>query len=126
MPDSPYGPPALPAEVLGLRPRRHPDLAWRNWDGEVVILAPSGHDPAAPPELQDGAEHDLNPVGSRIFELCDGGRTVAEVAALLVEEFEVDLPTAAADAAAFVAEMLQRRLLTLEPAATAPAKGQTP
>ena len=43
---------STPSEIQRAQPRRHPDVAWRNWDGEVVILTPSGHDPDAPPEQQ--------------------------------------------------------------------------
>ena len=105
---------------MSQRPRRHPDLAWRNWDGEVVILTPAGHLPGAPSEQADGAEHDLNPVASRIFELCDGARTVAEIASTLVDEFEVDASIAEADAVQFVAELLQMRLLIIDPEGRAP------
>jgi len=102
-----------PSELLAAQPRRHPDVAWRNWDGEVVILTPSGHDPAAPPEQQDGAEHDLNPVASRVWELCDGSRSVVEIGRALAEEFEVDAETAARDATEFVAELWRKKLIQL-------------
>ena len=98
-------------EILGLRPVRHPDLAWRSWDGEVVILSPAGHSPSAPAEQQDGAEHDLNEVGSRIWELCDGAHSVLEIAQAIVGEFEVDEETARRDAAEFVQGLLAQRLL---------------
>jgi hypothetical protein len=97
--------------VLQLRPVRHPDLAWRSWDGEVVILSPAGHNPSAPAEQQDGAEHDLNEVGSRIWELCDGTRSVEEIAHAIVGEFEIDEETARRDAAEFVQGLLAQRLL---------------
>ena len=103
-------------DVLELRPLRHPDVAWRSWDGEVVILSPAGHDPGAPQLQQDGAEHDLNDVGSRIWELCDGTRSVREIAGTLAREFEVDETTAASDAGEFVAELLGTRLLLPTPA----------
>lgn len=99
------------ADLSQVRPVRHPDLAWRSWDGEVVILAPAGHDPAAPPDQQDGAEHDLNEVGSRIWELCDGARSVAQIAALIEEEFEVDQATAQRDCAEFVQGLVSQKLL---------------
>ena len=99
------------ADMMVVRPRRHPDLAWRNWGGEVVILAPSGHDPGAPLEQQDGAEHDLNEVASRVWELSDGQRTVAEIARVLSDEFEVDQATAERDSADFVRELVRRKLL---------------
>jgi hypothetical protein len=107
-------------QVLQLRPLRHPDVAWRSWDGEVVILSPAAHDPSAPAEQQDGAEHDLNEVGSRIWELSDGTLTVREIAALLVEEFEVEQELAEKDAAEFVASLLQSRLLLEGDLATGP------
>ena len=105
-------------DLLELRPLRHPDVAWRSWDGEVVILSPAGHDPAAPPLQQDGAEHDLNEVGSRVWELCDGTRSVREIAQALALEFEVDERTAEADAQEFVAQLLGTRLLV--PSGAAP------
>ena len=105
----------LPAndDLLRLVPRRHPDLAWRSWDGEVIILTPAGHEPAAD-ALLDGAEHDLNPVGSRIFELCDGAHAVADIARKLVYEFEVEPAVAEADTVAFIQDLLLRRFLLLD------------
>jgi hypothetical protein len=102
-----------PPELLRAKPRRHPDVAWRNWDGEVVILTPAGHDPDAPPEQHDGSEHDLNPVASRVWELCDGERSVLQIAQSLADEFEVDEQVAAADAAEFVLELSRRKLIQL-------------
>jgi Coenzyme PQQ synthesis protein D (PqqD) len=110
------------AALLSLRPRRHPDLAWRNWGGQVVILAPAGHEPEGPEEQRDGAEHDLNEVGSRLWELCDGARTVGELALALVSEFEVDLATAQRDSADFVRELVRRKLLVVA-AVSGPGEG---
>ena len=101
--------------LLTARPRRHPDVAWRNWGGQVVILAPAGHHPQAPPEQADGAEHDLNEVASRLWELSDGQRTVADLARALVAEFEVDSVTAEQDSADFVHELVRLQLLVLDP-----------
>ena len=106
-------------DMMDLRPYRHPDLAWRNWGGEVVILAPSGHDPDAPEEQRDGAEHDLNQVASRVWELSDGKRTVAEIARVLIDEFEVDQATAERDSADFVRELIRRKLLLVDARAEA-------
>jgi len=50
-------------------------------------------------------------VASRIWQLCDGRHAVRDIAARLVEEFDVDLPTAERDAAEFVREMLDGGLL---------------
>ena len=77
----------------------------------VYRLSPAGHDPAAPGEQQDGAEHDLNEVGSRIWELCDGAHSVEEIAHAIVGEFDIDEETARHDAAEFVQGLLAQGLL---------------
>ena len=88
-------------EVLHLRPLRHPAVDWRELGGQATLVLPG----------EVGASHELNEVASRIWELCDGRRSVREIAARVVEEFEVDLATAEQDAADFVREMLQGGLL---------------
>ena len=99
--------------LLLQRPARHPDVAWRSWGGEVVILTPAGHDAHAPAGQADGAEHDLNEVASHIWELCDGARTVEEIAADVEREFEVDAATARADALELVEDLVRHNLLVL-------------
>lgn len=88
-------------EVLDLRPLRHPAVEWREIAGEATLIVP-GETPAS---------HELNEVASRIWQLCDGRHAVRDIAARLVEEFDVDLPTAERDAAEFVREMLDGGLL---------------
>jgi hypothetical protein len=90
------------AGLLDVRPLRHPEVEWRELAGEVVLLA-------------GGGEHDLNEVGSRIWRLCDGTRTVREIAARVVEEFEVDPGTAERDAAEFIEALLREGLLVHAP-----------
>ena len=80
----------------------------------MVILTPAGHDAKVAAALADGAEHDLNEVGSRIWELCDGKHTLVEIAQTLVDEFEVDAGEARMDASAFVAQLVEMKLLVLE------------
>jgi hypothetical protein len=47
----------------------------------------------------------LNNVGSRIWELLDGGTTVEKIAAALVREYEVEYPQAEADVIEFLEQM---------------------
>jgi hypothetical protein len=82
------------AGLLDVRPLRHPDVEWHETSGEVVLVA-------------SGAEQDLNEVGSRIWLLADGTRTVREIAARIVAEFEVDAQTAERDAVEFVETLLR-------------------
>ena len=79
----------------------HPRTASRLFSGEAVIISPA-----------ENAVRMLNPVGSRIWELCDGRRTLDEIAAVLTEEFEVDRAHARQSATEFVAELLDKELLT--------------
>jgi hypothetical protein len=90
------------AGLLDVRPLRHPDVEWHETGGEVVLVA-------------TGAEQDLNEVGSRIWMLADGSRTVREIAARIVAEFEVDAQTAERDASEFVETLLRDGLLVHSP-----------
>jgi pyrroloquinoline quinone biosynthesis protein D len=88
-------------DVLGLRPLRHPAVESRELGREITLVVP-GDSPVS---------RELNEVATRIWVLCDGRRTVQDIAALIVEEFEVDEATARHDTAEFVREMLQDGLL---------------
>lgn len=77
-------------------------MAWQVVDGEMVLLDVDGR------ELLG-----LNEVGARIWELADGTRTVAEIAAVVEREFEVGIEEAAADVRSFVDEMVSKGALTL-------------
>ena len=79
----------------------HPRTASRVFNGEAVIISPA-----------DNVVRMLNPVGSRIWELCDGSHTLDQIAAALTEEFDVDVVHARQSVAAFVADLLAKDLLT--------------
>ncbi|NOX63084.1 MAG: PqqD family protein [Chloroflexi bacterium] len=81
-------------------PVRQPDLAFRLFDGEAVII-----DPLV------GKIYMLNPVGSRIWELVDGTRTIAEIGETLSGEFEIDVEQATESAFVFCEQLLNRNLL---------------
>lgn len=54
----------------------------------------------------------LNPTGSRIWQLADGTRTVAEIASVLAQEFAVTPTEALASTEEFVAALVDKGLLT--------------
>jgi pyrroloquinoline quinone biosynthesis protein D len=88
-------------DVLDVRPLRHPGVRTRVEMGETTLVGPG-----------DGsASRELNEVAARIWALCDGRRTVRDIAALIVEEFDVDLDTARRDVEEFVGEMMADGLL---------------
>jgi len=55
-------------------------------DEELVLLDPD-----------NGHYYTLDEVGTRIWELCDGGRSIAEIAGALDEEFDAPPETIRAD-----------------------------
>jgi hypothetical protein len=79
----------------------HSQTASRVFSGEAVIISPT-----------ENVVRMLNPVGSRVWELADGTRTVEDISVVLTTEFEVDLPQARASVAAFVEELTGKGLLT--------------
>ena len=82
------------------RPTRHPRLASRVLNGEAVLIDPDRN-----------VVRMLNPVGSRIWELADGTRTIEQIADVLVEEFEVEPLQAHQSVAKFVDELAGKELL---------------
>ncbi len=56
-------------------------------EGDAVLL-----------DIESGEYFALNDVGGLVWDLCDGSRSVADVAELISTEFEVDQSTALNDA----------------------------
>jgi hypothetical protein len=81
-------------------PVRNPKLAWREIEGEIVIISP-----------EDSQVHELNETASLIWKYADGIRSCDEIAAKLSAEFDVALATARADVSQLVAALEERRLL---------------
>lgn len=60
-------------------PKKNPDIIWTNLRGEIVLL-----------NAVSGRYYGLNKVGCAFWENVDGKRSLAEIAALLLEEFNVE------------------------------------
>ena len=82
-------------------PTHHPQTAARVFSGEAVIITPA-----------ENTVRMLNAVGSRVWELADGTRTVEEIAGVLTQEFDVDLAQARESATQFIDELAAKGLLT--------------
>jgi hypothetical protein len=81
-------------------PTHHPRTAARVFSGEAVIITPA-----------ENKVRMLNTVGSRVWELADGTRTVDEIAGVLAGEFDVDLAQAQESATQFIDELAAKGLL---------------
>lgn len=62
----------------------------------------------------DNRLHNLNEVGSRIYDLADGRRSVEEIIALIVAEYDVGEDQARRDCLDYLAELETRGLMTME------------
>ena len=84
------------AEKRMLFPVRDSELVWRLVDDEMVIVRPS-----------DGQIRVLNDIGSFIWQLLDGRRTISDLACLVRTEYEVSQREAEDDIRLFLAPLIQ-------------------
>lgn len=83
-------------------PAPHPQVAGRIIDGEAVLVL-----------SESGQINVLNSVGSRIWELADGTRSVDEITAAIVEEYDVSPQQAERDVNEFVQRLVEKEMLVL-------------
>ncbi|PYM87407.1 MAG: hypothetical protein DMD84_17225 [Candidatus Rokuibacteriota bacterium] len=79
---------------------RNPDVAWRVYDGEAVILLP-----------ENSSLNTLNAVGTLIWEAADGTTPLSAVVGRICEEFDVDRAQAERDATGFIEKLRERSLV---------------
>ncbi len=79
-------------------------------DGDI-LHAPVGADEAVMMSIEAGRYYGLNAVASRIWELLESPKTVAEVCAQLCEEFEVDEPTCEAEVLKFTGDLIDNGMV---------------
>ncbi|HVA71986.1 MAG TPA: PqqD family protein [Candidatus Limnocylindrales bacterium] len=81
----------------------NPMLAWREIDGQVVIISP-----------EDSVVHELNETGSFIWKQIDFGRGASEIARNMVTEYALPASEARADAEEFLECLAAKGLLQIE------------
>jgi hypothetical protein len=64
--------------------------------------------------LEDGEYFALDGIGGRVWELCRDGRTLAEVAATLSEEYDAPLPVIQEDVLELVTDLVREKLIREE------------
>ena len=79
-----------------------PGVVSRMVDGEAVLVDP-----------KKGMVRVLNPAGARIWEMIDGRRTVADLAADIAAEYGIEVARAEADTIAFCEDLVRRGVLTV-------------
>jgi hypothetical protein len=80
-------------------PVRNPHLAWRQIEGEIVIISP-----------EDSQVHELNETAAFVWMHADGTSSVEEIADALTTEFEVAREAARADISELVGQLAGKRL----------------
>jgi hypothetical protein len=78
---------------------RNPKLAWREIDGETVIISP-----------EDSQVHELNETASLIWKHAEG-KTLQEVAERVSAVYEISVEAARADIDALVTTWQQKQLV---------------
>jgi coenzyme PQQ biosynthesis protein PqqD len=82
------------------RPRQQDGVLAQEAQGQTVLL-----------RMDDGGYYALDEVGARIWQLCDGERTLGEITDVLCHEFDAPRETISGDVREFVAELQQEDLL---------------
>lgn len=61
--------------------------------------------------LDHGEYYSLNEVGGRVWDLCDGAHSVAEIVSLLCEEYEAPAEAIEADVIELLADLAHEKLV---------------
>ena len=91
-------------------PERNPKLAWREIDGEAVIISP-----------EDRHVHELNETASLIWTNADGKHSVDQIAGIIATRYEVELLEAKADVDELIEVLSAKGLLQASKRAEVPA-----
>lgn len=81
-------------------PKQRPGIKVRVVEGEVVVL-----------DRHHGLIHQFNRTASFIWDRCNGGFTVTDIARQLAEAFAIDAQTAARDVAEIIKQLQELQLL---------------
>ena len=87
------------------RLRRQEGVLAQETNGQTVLL-----------RLDDGGYYAIDEVGARIWELCDGERSVGAVLDALCSEFDAPEQTIRADGLEFIDDLRRERLLVVDAA----------
>jgi len=87
--------------TVPIQPRRRERVLVERIEEETVLL-----------DLDSGLYFALNEVGARVWELCDGDRSLDDIVAVVTSEYDVDTNTARADVTELLEQLAGERLLT--------------
>jgi hypothetical protein len=101
-PDTRHGHRKEQMRTMSLRTRLHrrQHILKQEAAGTVVLL-----------DVEDGRYFALDEVGGRVWDLCDGNRTVSEIAALIGEEYDAPAETIERDLAELMSDLANEELV---------------
>jgi hypothetical protein len=79
----------------------HPSVICRELSGETVLL-----------NLESGVYYGLDGVGTRVWQLLQQDRTIADVCDVMVEEYDVEQDVVREDVSRLVGELHERGIVT--------------
>src|SRR5919199_3316842 len=82
------------------RPRHPEGVVAQQADSTLVLLS-----------LTSGQYYALDDVGVRVWELCDGSRTVADIASVLSQEYDAPAETIEADVLELLEDLASEQLV---------------
>ena len=91
------------AQAGTIRPRARPDVTVTDIDDEIILYDPS-----------DGSTHALNLTGALVWDLCDGTRTLEEIADTVADDFGRPREQTRPDVEALAARLYALGLITGE------------
>lgn len=112
-------------EALAIIPVRHPLIKWERREEEVVLSIPMRDDKFArlikslmkatrmAKELPEYRQLALDEVGSRVWELCDGERTIDGVVQSVTGEYKLTRREAEASVTMFLQTLAKKNLIGL-------------
>lgn len=89
--------------ALNTIPHPNPEIISRRLENEAVLVMPI-----------NGKIKVLNDVGARVWELIDGGHSVEAIIASVAQEYNTSVEVVAADVQTFLAQLVERGMITLE------------
>lgn len=89
--------------IKQMYPIRSKKTASRILQEEAVIVLP-----------QESKVNTLNPVGTRIWELSDGNRTIKDIIKAIINEFEAEKTEVEKDIIEFINELVNKNMLALQ------------
>jgi hypothetical protein len=90
-----------------IRPRRVTHVLSQRVAEKLVLL-----------DARSGAYYSLDDVGARVWELCDGTRSVADTISAICDEYAADVTTIEADVLDLLADLSRERLIEAPTEAT--------